>query len=403
MAKKKILIIGGGPAGQLTVTHLQKRLDFSKAEVTIVNKHDYSFATAKLHQTAAGMVGDESISIDMDYLSKGITFIKDTVVSVDIEKREVKCEKQTLSYDILVSALGAEPQTFGTPGVYEHGKFIWTRNSSKEARDMVEENCKKWQEDKDPSRLVVACVGAGFTGIEYLGEMVYKRRELAKKYGFAESEMKLVCIEGMNEVFPAMPEKVRKYTMKFMEKNNVEMRLGTLVESCDAEGLNLKGGDKLLTRNIIWAAGVKGNSIMAATGLETFGRTERVVVTDMLNVKDHPEVYVIGDASACIDERYEDGRIHLPTAQVGLQQGACVGDNLSYLINGKPEKQKPYKLIYRGTVCSLGPKTAVGLVYGVYVSGCLGHFFKWVIDMRYYFEVKGLGLTFKMMFKDKSK
>lgn len=401
MSKKKILIIGGGVAGQLAVTHFQKRLDFSKAEVTIVNKHEYSFTTAKLHATAAGNIGDESISMDIKELTKGMKFIQDTVVSVDIESRTVKCEKQTLEYDYLVSALGAEPQTFGIPGVMEHGKFIWTRNSSKEAREMVEKNCREWQKDNDKSRLVIACVGAGFTGIEYLGEMVYKRRELATKYGFAEADMKIICIEAMDKVFPALPEKVSKYTMDFMKKNNVEMRLGTMVESCDAEGINLKGQDKLLTRNIIWAAGVKGNSIMAATGLETFGRTDRVIVTPELNVKDHPEVYVIGDASACIDERYDDGRIHLPTAQVGLQQGARCADNISALIKGKP--QKPYKLVYRGTVCSLGPKTAVGLVYGIYVSGMIGHFFKWVIDMRYYFEVKGLGLTFKMMFKDKSK
>ena len=76
MGKKKILILGGGVAGQLAVTHFQKQLDLSQVDVTLVNKHDYTYTTVKLHETAAGNRNDDSISMDIPSLTKNINFIK---------------------------------------------------------------------------------------------------------------------------------------------------------------------------------------------------------------------------------------------------------------------------------------------------------------------------------------
>jgi len=399
VAAKRILILGGGMAGQMTATQLQKRLKVGEAEVVVVNKHDYHFVTSKLHESSAGTSSDHAISLDIktELLESGKIILKqDEVVSIDKDAKKVQLGKEELEYDILVACLGGEPQTFNVPGVKEHGYFIWTRESSRAISDNIVANCKAWKEDQNHDRLSIVCVGAGFTGLEFLGEMVHRRKALAREYDIPEEKFKIICLDAADKILPSLPDRAVNYAVKYLKKHNIEIRLNQRIDSIDENGVNLADGSVVPAKTVVWATGVIGNTIMNEAGFPEFGRSKRVLVNECLRVDGNPEVYAIGDASVTMDP---EGNPYPPTAQIALQQGVYVAKSIvKELREGKAET-KPFKLIYRGTVMALGKTRAAGVVYGFTVTSVIGSFFKHVIDLKYYFELKGIPLAIKMFFR----
>ncbi len=395
MAKKRIVILGGGFAGQMTAVTLQKYLDDAEAEVVLVNKHNYHFITYKLHEIAAGNTTSEAVSVNINELidTNKIQFKKGTVVAIDKEKKLVQLETERIEYDILVACMGGQPQTFNVPGVAEHAHFIWTRNTAQAINEQMVENFNGWHADRDDARLTVVCVGAGFTGLEFLGEMVERKLELADEYSIPEEKIKIICLEAADRVLPMFPDKAVNYSVNYLHEHDIEIRLNQKIASLDEEGVNMQDGSKIYSRMVIWATGVKGNPIIHEAGFPEVGRTERVEINEFLEVKGMPEVYVIGDASVCVDG---EGKPYPQTAQLAFQQGEYVGKHITQKLRG--EESRPFRLSYRGTLMSLG-KVGAGVVYGHVVKGVTGHIFKVVVDQLYYYKLKGLPLVVKMFTK----
>ena len=397
--KRRVLILGGGMAGLMTATHLQKWLKTGEAEVTVVNKHDYHFVTSKLHESGAGNLSDHAVSMDIQKElldSNKVIFKQDEVISINKDDKIVQLSEEEISYDILVACLGGEPQTFGVPGVAEHGYFIWTRESSQKINQRMIENCKAWHEDQDDSRLTIVCVGAGFTGMEFLGEMVHRRKSLANEYDVPAEKIKIICLEAADQILPSIPKSSVDYGVQLLAKNDIEIRLNQRIDSIDENGIHLADGTTIPSKTIVWATGVTGSTTLAEAGFPTMGRSKRVLINEFLEVDGYPDTFVIGDAGVAMDP---EGNPYQPTAQVALQQGTYVARSIVGKVRDGVNPKKPFKLIYRGTMMSLGHTRASGIVYGWAVKGMIGCFFKKVIDLRYYFELKGIRLAIKMFFR----
>ncbi len=54
MNKPKIVVLGAGYGGLMTVTRLTKQLGTNDADITLVNKHNYHYETTWLHEASAG-------------------------------------------------------------------------------------------------------------------------------------------------------------------------------------------------------------------------------------------------------------------------------------------------------------------------------------------------------------
>ena len=68
---------------------------------------------------------------------------------------------------------------------------------------------------------------------------------------------------------------------------------------------------------MLWAAGVAASPLARSLGVP-LDRAGRVVVNADLTIPGHPEVFVIGDLAACIDDR---GTPLPGLAPVAIQQG----------------------------------------------------------------------------------
>ncbi len=88
-----------------------------------------------------------------------------------------------LDYDYLVVSLGAVSETFGIPGVHEHAFTKWTLNGARQVKDHIDAQFANYNNTADPHEgmLTFVVAGAGFTGIEFIGELSERIPELCKK------------------------------------------------------------------------------------------------------------------------------------------------------------------------------------------------------------------------------
>ena len=141
----------------------------------------------------------------------------------------------------------------------------------------------------------------------------------------------------------------------------------------------------------VWAAGVRGNSVIDKSGFEAL--RGRVKVSPDLRAPGYDNVFVIGDAALIINK--DTNRPYPPTAQIAMQQGIVCAHNLLALIRGEKEELKAFEPDIKGTVCSLGEDDAIGVVYGKKIKGTIASIMKKVIDNRALFMIGGLSLVLK--------
>jgi NADH dehydrogenase len=112
-----VLIVGGGFAGISLARKLSKRLPQDAKVVLISNKSYFEYYPA-LYRVVTGASPIE-VCIPLDYmLDKNIELVLDTVINVDLNRKEVTTVKgDVYSAEKIVLALGSETTYFSLPGV----------------------------------------------------------------------------------------------------------------------------------------------------------------------------------------------------------------------------------------------------------------------------------------------
>ncbi|WP_195892940.1 NAD(P)/FAD-dependent oxidoreductase [Bacillus massiliigorillae] len=397
LAKKKIVILGAGYAGLTTIVRLQKLLGANEADIVLVNKNDYHYETTWLHEASAGTIDPNRVCYQIDNIidSNKVQFVQDTVVEIDKENKKVILENGELTYDYLVIGIGAVPETFGIQGLAEHAFTITNMHTAGKIREHIEEQFAIYSKEAEPKaeRLTFVVGGAGFTGVEFLGELVQRVPELCKKYNVNIQNVKIICVEAAPTVLPGFDKDLVDYAVSKLEKKGVEFKIQTAITECTPEGILVKKGDEIeeiKSLTVIWAAGVRGNPIVENMGIETM--RGRVKVNLDLRVPGEENIFIIGDGSLMIDEAVN--RPYPPTAQIAMQQAVTCAKNITALVRDQGQLEN-FKADIKGMVCSLGHNDAIGLVFGKRLKGTPAAFMKKVIDNRSLFIVGGPGLVMK--------
>ena len=394
----KIVIVGAGYGGLMTTVRLQKLVGVNEADIVLINKNDYHYETTWLHEASAGTLHHDRVRYDIRGVidSSKVDFVQDTVVEINKDEKKVILEKGEVEYDYLVIALGGESETFGIKGLKEYAFGITNVNSSRQLREHIEYQFATYnmEEEKNDNRLSIVVGGAGFTGIEFLGELTNRIPELCREYDVDFHKVKLTCVEAAPTVLPGFDPELVNYAVSQLERKGVEFLIGTAIKECTPEGvLVAKGEDEprmINAETVVWAAGIRGNSIIEKSGFEAM--RGRVKVQPDLRVPGFDDVFIIGDSSLVINE--EINRPYPPTAQIAMQQGELVARNIAALIRNKADLET-FTFDNKGTVCSLGEDDAIGVVFGKKVTGATASFMKKVVDNRSLFMIGGAGLVLK--------
>ncbi|MFW3641494.1 NAD(P)/FAD-dependent oxidoreductase [Staphylococcus caprae] len=394
--RKKVLVLGAGYAGLQTVTKLQKEISTDEAEITLINKNEYHYESTWLHEASAGTINYEDLIYPVESALKQdkVNFVVAEVTKIDRNAKRVETDKGVYDYDVLVVALGFVSETFGIDGMKDYAFQIENVLTSRKLSRHIEDKFANYaaSKEKDDKDLAILVGGAGFTGIEFLGELTERIPELCSKYGIDQSKVKITCVEAAPKMLPMFSDELVSYAVNFLEDRGVEFKIATPIVACNDKGFVVEvNGEKqqLEAGTSVWTAGVRGSHLME----ESFEGVKlgRIINKQDLTIEGHDDIFVIGDCSAFIPEGEE--RPLPTTAQIAMQQGEHVAKNIKHILNG--EAKEDFHYVNRGTVCSLGSHDGVGIVYDRDIAGKKAAFMKKVIDTRAVFKIGGIGLAFK--------
>ena len=391
---QKILILGAGYGGLTAAVNLQRELSYGEAEITLVNKHKYHYIATHLHQSAAGTTNAKRLKIELAELidPQMINMIKDEVTAININEKKVFLRSnQVLTYDILVIALGSEVETFGIKGLRDYSFAIRSINSVQLIREHIDYMFAKYKGEKsDPKYLTFIIGGAGFTGIEFVGELVDRIPQLCEQFDVNEDEVEIVNIEAASKPLPGFDPKLVDYAVEVLSKKGVKFIMNTPIKECNQEGVVLENGDALKSSTVIWTGGIRGNKIIENIGLDNINA--RVKVDDFLRAPGYKDIFVIGDNSIVFDE---NGKPYPPTAQIAIQQGEHVAKQIISYVKNEKMTLKKFTFNYRGTLASLGRGIAIGKIGKWKVAGLTASFLKQMVDNRYLYTIGGIQLLLK--------
>lgn len=354
-----VVILGAGFGG---IGAAQKLCD-ADVHITLVDQHDYHTFQPLLYQVATDELEPTQVGYPVRELlhrHKNFVFHKCAVHSVDLAKKQVVAQGiEPLDYDYLVIALGAIVNFHGTPGAAEHSFPLYTMNDAIRLHDHVLKTFEAV--DKQPAlvddgALTFCIIGGGPTGTELAGAMSdLLHSTLAADYpNLPIDAAKILLFEHSPHVLGPFKPKLRDYAQRALVERGVEVRTGVGVTEVGADEITLAGGEKVKTRTLVWAAGMRANPITDSLGIE-LGPGGRIPVGPDLRIEGHPEVFAIGDIAAMTDSKTNKPLPGL--AAVALQAGHHVGQSVKRLVAG--QEAEPFHYFNKGTMAQVGRGAAV--------------------------------------------
>lgn len=346
----------------------------------------------ELHEVAAGRVEPEAIKYDLQRIFKKypkVNLVTDKVVSIDYDNKQVIAENQTLDFDYLLLAMGGEANDFGTPGVKENVFTLWSIEAAEKLHDHIVNSCLQAMGEHDDAKrralLTFTVIGAGFTGIEMIGELIDWVPILAKRYKLDPKEFSLKVVEAMPNILNMVTEKEQTKARKYLEKKGVELILADGVTSVEKDALHLSSGRVVPTYTSIWTAGVKANTDTAEFGIEQ-ARAGRLVANQFMEAQGKENVYLAGDVMYYEDDSQE-GRPVPQIVQAAEQTGHTAAHNIIAAISGG--EKEAFKGKYDGFLISIGAKYTVAYVMDKYhVSGFMASAMKHFTNLLYFFTIR---------------
>src|SRR5699024_10649883 len=386
--KPKIVGLGAGYAGMRTTRKLTQILSPEEADIVLVNKHNYHYESTRHHEVAAGTINHNQARVMLSdvFNPNRVRLIYDSVVEVDRDENRVILENSEIQYDYIVISLGFVTNTFGIKGMEENAFFIQDIDTSQLIRDHIEYQFVKYKnsEEKNEDDLTILVGGAGFTGIEFVGELAEKVPELCKKYDIDRHKVRIINVEAAPIILPTFDEELVAYARQSLESRGIEFRINTKILECK-EDCFVVGDDKeeIKAGTIVWTGGVTGSPVLSKSGFElTKGK---VTVDGDLRAPGEENIFIIGDCAWVMNEK--EGRPFPPTAQAATQHGVVCAKNIKALLHNQPLEN--FVFDDKGTIASLGVSDGMGTALGKKLYGKPAAAMKKVVDNRSLFLLGG--------------
>ncbi|MBD8035828.1 NAD(P)/FAD-dependent oxidoreductase [Solibacillus sp. A46] len=395
MVTKEIVILGAGFAGVLAAQTARKFLTTNEARITVVNQFPTHQIITELHRLAGGTIKEGAVSLSLEKIFKGLDINLEIakVNSFNVDNKEVALSNgKTLQYDTLVVALGSQTGFFGIPGLEENSFVLKSVDEANAIREHIEARIKEYAKTKDEADATIVIGGGGLTGVELVGEIVDHFPKVAEKYGVQFEDLKIKLVEAGPKILPVFPDNLIERATTSLQKRGVEFITSTPVTGVEGNVIQLKDREPIVANTLVWTGGVAPLPIVGESGLAA--DRGKATINDFLQSTSHPEVFVIGDASAHIPNP-GDRPTYAPTAQVAWQQGEVAGYNIFAQIKGADLKE--FKFTNSGTLGSLGRKDGIATIgaNNTQLVGLPASLMKEASNVRYMTHIKALfGLAY---------
>jgi sulfide:quinone oxidoreductase len=135
-----VLILGGGFGGLSAANEIRNNLSSTQVKITVVDKKDwFMVGFAKLWIIQGTRTFENSIGSLNELAKKGINFLKEEVLQIDLQNKNVKTTTKILPYDFLIIAMGAVLAPEKIPGLLENGMNLYDHNQLIEIHTKLKE------------------------------------------------------------------------------------------------------------------------------------------------------------------------------------------------------------------------------------------------------------------------
>jgi NADH:ubiquinone reductase (H+-translocating) len=365
------VVIAGAGFGGLTCA---RGLKHAAVDVLLIDRRNYHLFTPLLYQVASAVLDPGEIARPVRELIRplrNVDFRQADITGADLDKRLLLTDRGSVPYDYLVLATGSRSEYFGNESLARHAFGLKDLDDGLALRNRVlsQFEASRWTADREQrmAMLTFAVVGGGPTGVELAGSLSELiRLVLRKDYRDLDlGEVRVLLLEAAESVLAAFTPPLRESARKALEKKGVEVMFGAKVEEVTASSIRLAGGKEIAAGTIVWTAGVRASDIGGALGVE-LGRQARIEVDPTLQVRGHPNVFVIGDLAGPVDR----GAPLPMLIPVAMQQGRHVAATIAQLVENGAASAFRYK--DPGIMATIGRNSAVAQLGRVHLSGFLG-------------------------------
>lgn len=400
----RIVIVGGGFAGIRTALELVKRRARLKAfEVVLVDRGTHHVYNPLLYEVCTGGLdrGDglsaralrAGVSVpyaDFERRVKGskLRFVRGEMSGVDEEAREILLrDGRRLAYDDLVFALGAVPNTFGTPGVEEHAYFLKWLPDAIRIRERIAAFLEAQRKGKE-KRVCVLVAGGGPTGVEFAAELANFLHSLTYAGKLPREAWHVRVVEAGESVLMNLPEAVRAQALKRLDRLGVEVMTGARVTSVEAGRacILVQGDGEDCVREadvVVWAGGIRPPALVKELGLPADAKGW-IAVDPTFAVKGKERAWALGDA---VSYAHPKTGARVPAlAQAATLEAGIVAENITRVLERRPPITwtPPEKWM---TVTPMGGRFAVADLGRFCLCGPPGYAARKVADLLYFSSI----------------
>ncbi len=370
----RVVIVGAGFGGLKTA----QKLAHAPVQITLIDRHNYHLFQPLLYQIAIAGLVPSQIAYPLRTIfrrQKNLTFQMGEVTAIDFEAHYVRTNGSVIAYDYLVFAIGGEANFYGLNAVEENSFQLKSIETATGTRNhllrMFEQASREVDLDKRKALLTFVVVGGGPTGVETAGALAELiSHVMTKDYPEMDlRESRVLLIEATDSVMATYPNALRKATMKLLQDKNVEIMLNARLTDYNGQTVTLADGTHIDACTLIWTAGIRSAELTDRLGVQQ-AAARRVRVEPTLQLPQHPDVFIIGDAAYVEDKHGQP----LPMlATVAQQEAVAAARNIQKILKG--EKMEPFRYKDPGLLATIGRNAAVARIWGLSFSG----FIAWVI------------------------
>ncbi len=377
----QVVIIGGGFGG----LYAAKALGRIGVQVTLVDKRNFHLFQPLLYQVATGALSPADISSPLRSVlsrNKNTQVLMGEVTDIDADRRKVILSNGELNYDSLIVATGVKHSYFGKDAWETVAPGLKTVEDALEMRRRIFMAFEAAEKELDPEKrrawLTFVVIGGGPTGVELAGAIAELAYHTLKNdfRNIDTSEAQVLLLEGLDRLLPPYDPQLSAEAEASLTRLGVTIQTKTMVTNIEDNIVTIKQGDEIkqiAVQTVLWAAGVKastmGKILAERTGAEC-DRAGRVIVEPDLSIKNHPNIFVIGDLA---NFAHQNGKPLPGVAPVAMQEGQYVAALIRQRLQGNIVP--PFYYIDRGSLAVIGQNAAVVDFGFVKFKG----FFAWLI------------------------
>jgi NADH:quinone reductase (non-electrogenic) len=377
--RHRVAIVGAGFGGLFAAKSLRR----ADVDVTVIDRTNHHLFSPLLYQMATGILAEGDIAPpirDVLRRHRNTSVMLGEVEAVDLESRRLTVStlglRREVPYDSLILATGAQQSYFGRPEFARDAPGMKTIDHALELRGRIFGAFEMAEREPDPELrrtwLTFVVIGAGPTGVELAGQIAeLAHGALERNFRVIDpADARILLLDAGPTIVGSFPERLQRRAARRLARIGVEIHLGTMVTSVDAQGIDTNAEEPRLRRidagTKVWAAGIEASAlgrIVADAAGAAVDRVGRVEVLPDCTLPGHPEVFVIGDLMS-LDS--------LPgLARVAIDSGKHAATTIVRRLHGDGT-ERPFRYRDRGKMATISRFEAIGVIGRVPVWGFPG-------------------------------